>query len=137
MSVPMVYKLSTFPSPCSSETFRDDGRYQSQQVLLSIYAALSISHFLARTLKAQTEKFSARVKCLEERVKELEGALLEAIGSTEHPLLQDQASSEKDINEVSEGIGALIVSEDGRTRYQGEGAASEVRVRIVRDRRES
>ncbi|KAL1700938.1 hypothetical protein EV121DRAFT_213170 [Schizophyllum commune] len=78
-----------------------------------------------KTLKAQTEKFSARVKCLEERVKELEGALLEAIGSTEHPLLQDQASSEKDINEVSEGIGALIVSEDGRTRYQGEGAASE------------
>ncbi|KAI5894781.1 uncharacterized protein SCHCODRAFT_02617794 [Schizophyllum commune H4-8] len=78
-----------------------------------------------KTLKAQTEKFSARVKCLEERVKELEGALLEAVGSPDHPLLQDQASSEKDINEVSEGIGALIVSEDGRTRYQGEGAASE------------
>ncbi|KAL1745880.1 hypothetical protein HDZ31DRAFT_81655 [Schizophyllum fasciatum] len=78
-----------------------------------------------KTLKAQTEKFSARVRALEDRVKELEGALLQALGSPDHPLLQDHESSEKDINEVSEGIGALIVSEDGRTRYQGEGAASE------------
>ena len=80
------------------------------------------------------------------RVRELESALRETqlqISPQPHPLLQDgerltdiidasayeeaAESPKSDLEEATEGVGSLVIGDQGQSRFHGQSSASEVR----------
>ena len=90
---------------------------------------------------AHAERLTQQVKSMSSRIKELEAALANTQnGSQMHPLLRDANSRDDlavlgelestfaaEMDEVSDTIGSLSISQDGKTRYHGETTSSEVR----------
>jgi hypothetical protein len=97
---------------------------------------------------AHAQRLAEQVKSANTRIKELEYALSDAQAQTgvegPHPLLQRATAKnhhdnhietsalttiyDDDINEVSDAIGSLSIGLDGKARYHGETAGSEVRI---------
>ena len=100
---------------------------------------------LFRVLQSQNESLLQAVKRLSVRVRELEAALKETqsqVSPQPHPLLQDTErlsdivdtstyeeaaeSPKTDIEEATEGVGSLIIGDQGQSRFHGQSSASEV-----------
>jgi hypothetical protein len=90
---------------------------------------------------AHAERLAQQVKTMSARIKELEQALArtQTTGSGPHPLLRDADSRDvasiladlegkfvAELEEVSETIGSLSITNDGKTKFHGETASSEV-----------
>ena len=94
---------------------------------------------------AHAERLTQQVKTMSARIKELEGALAQTQGSAQpHPLLKDidgrdggaivselETTFAAEMEEVAETIGSLSIGLDGKARYHGETAGSEVCVHWV------
>ncbi|KZV72233.1 hypothetical protein PENSPDRAFT_629068 [Peniophora sp. CONT] len=92
-----------------------------------------------KVLMAHAERLTQQVKSMSSRIKELEAALANTQnGSQMHPLLRDAGSRDDmavlgelestfaaEMDEVSDTIGSLSISQDGKTRYHGETTSSE------------
>jgi len=104
------------------------------------------SKTLSRVLMAHAQRLAEQVKVANARIKELECALSEAQLQTgregSHPLLQlnnmnDTETSSLEtifddgIPEISEAIGSLSIGSDGKAKYHGESAGSEVRTGLT------
>ena len=91
---------------------------------------------------AHSQQLTEQVKTMTARIKVLEQALSEAQAdnSAPHPLLRDaggqdpfkeisdlESKYESDLENVTVDIGSLSIGLDGRARYYGETAGSEVR----------
>jgi hypothetical protein len=91
----------------------------------------------AQTLAEQLKSANARIKVLEDALSKAQTG-----GEGQHPLLQGAAAKnaddtdtsvlktiyDDDIHEVSDAIGSLSIGLDGKARYHGETAGSEVRI---------
>lgn len=89
---------------------------------------------------AHAERLTQQVKSMSSRIKELEAALgTTQNGAQMHPLLRDAGSRDDlavldelestfaaEMDEVSDTIGSLSISQDGKTRYHGQTTSSEV-----------
>jgi hypothetical protein len=81
---------------------------------------------------AYAQRLADQVKVMFARVQQLEHALAQATGENKsHPLLSvDSAEFENwwdsSLTNVSDAIGSLSIGSDGRAKYHGETAGSEV-----------
>ncbi|KAI0060962.1 hypothetical protein BV25DRAFT_1870945 [Artomyces pyxidatus] len=92
-----------------------------------------------KILMAHAQRLTEQVKTMNARILELEAALKNTQGSGEsHPLLRDsggqdpladisdlEAKFEADLEQVSDTIGSLSITWDGKTKYYGETAGAE------------
>jgi hypothetical protein len=96
----------------------------------------------SRVLLAHVQRLTEQIKTANARIKDLERALSEAQtqtgGNGPHPLLNKEAQDIQiieletiyddidGIHDVSDTIGSLSIGPDGKARYYGETAGSEV-----------
>lgn len=86
---------------------------------------------------AHAQRLAEQMKMAQARIKDLEDALKAQSGDSSHALLQQEPVTQAELlsletiyddgtHEVSDAIGSLAIGADGKARYYGETASSEV-----------